>query len=214
MTVIAIDGPAGSGKSTIAKALAERLGSEVLDTGAMYRAVTFAVLHAGVDPADADQAAAIASVATVELGDGQVRVNDMDATIAIRGPEVSAAVSVVAAYPPVRAHLRTLQRDWMAVHGGGVVEGRDIGSVVFPDAELKVYLTADPTIRAQRRAGDGHLDETAAAANIEERDRLDSTREDSPMVLADDAVVVDTTDMSIDEVVEAIVERLAGAGRR
>ncbi len=209
MTVIAIDGPAGSGKSTIAKALAARLDSEVLDTGAMYRAVTYAVLCAGVDVTDADHATAIASTADVTLRGNDVTVNGLDATVAIRGPEVSAAVSVVAAYPRVRAHLRDLQRAWMADHGGGVVEGRDIGTVVFPDAELKVYLVADHAVRARRRAGDGHLDERSAAANIEERDRLDSTRSDSPMVAAADAVVVDTSDLTVDEVVDAIVRHLS-----
>jgi cytidylate kinase len=213
VTVIAIDGPAGSGKSTIAQALADQLRSEVLDTGAMYRAVTFAVLTAGVDPADADAAAAVACRADVVVDGRSVTVDGVDATTAIRGPEVSAAVSIVSAYPPVRAHLREMQRRWMVEHGGGVVEGRDIGTVVFPDAALKVFLIADASVRARRRAGDGQLDETTAAANIEARDRLDSTRADSPLVAAEDAVVLDTSDLTVDEVVARIVAHLAEATR-
>ena len=213
VTVIAIDGPAGSGKSTIAAALAARLGLEVLDTGAMYRAVTYAVLAAGVDPVAEAEASDIAVAAAVEMRDGTVRVNGTDATSAIRGPEVSAAVSIVAAYPVVRSRLRDLQRQWMKDHGGGVVEGRDIGTVVFPDAELKVFLVADPTVRAQRRAGDGHLDAVQAAANISERDRLDSSRSDSPLAAADDSVVVDTSLLSVDEVLDEVLAHLSEAHR-
>lgn len=213
MTVIAIDGPAGSGKSTIAASLAARLGLEVLDTGAMYRAVTYAVLAAGVDPAAEAEASKVAADAEIVMSDAMVLVNGTDATTAIRGPEVSAAVSIVAAYPPVRARLRELQRQWMGDHGGGVVEGRDIGTVVFPDATLKVFLVADPAVRAQRRAGDGHLDATQAAANISERDRLDSSRDDSPLVAAADSVVVDTSLLSVDEVLDEVLAHLSEAHR-
>ncbi|HMS12558.1 MAG TPA: (d)CMP kinase [Microthrixaceae bacterium] len=205
MTVIALDGPAGSGKSTVARLVADRLGFEVLDTGAMYRAIAFAVLGRDADPSDAAVATAAAEQVQVELRDGRVFVDGADATAAVRGPEVSGAVSVVAAHPGVRTALRRLQRDWMIQHGNGVVEGRDIGTVVFPDAEVKVYLTASPEVRARRRAGDGQLDVEQAARNIEERDRLDSTREDSPLVAADDAVHIDTSELAIDEVVDAIV---------
>lgn len=209
MTVIAIDGPAGSGKSTIARAVAERTGLEVLDTGAMYRAVTFAVLRSGADPADAEAATRLACDAAIVVEGGRVTVDGHDATTEIRGPEVSAAVSVVSTHPGVRSRLRDLQRAWMVDHGGGVVEGRDIGTVVFPDAELKVFLTASPAVRAQRRAGEGVLDEEAAAANIAHRDHLDSTREDSPLAEADDAVVIDTSELSVEQVVARIVERLS-----
>jgi CMP/dCMP kinase len=209
VTVIAIDGPAGSGKSTIARAVAERTGLEVLDTGAMYRAVTFAVLRAGADPTDPEVATDLAERSEIVLEGGQVHVDGEDATAAIRGPEVSAAVSVVSTHPGVRARLRELQRDWMAAHGGGVVEGRDIGTVVFPDAELKVFLTASPEVRARRRAGEGVLDESSAAANIAHRDHLDSTRADSPLAEADGAVVIDTSELGIDDVVSLIVGRLA-----
>lgn len=209
MLLVAIDGPAGSGKSTIARALAERLGIPYLDTGAMYRAVTWAVLEAGVDPADATAVEEVAGAVRVEVDTG-VLVDDVDVTAAIRGPEVSAAVSVVAAHPGVRSLLVGKQREWAQRCGGGVVEGRDIGSVVFPDATLKVFLTARPEVRARRRAAErGELDEAtiaAWAANIAERDRLDSTREVSPLLEAEDSVVVDSSDLSIAEVVERIAE--------
>jgi len=213
--VIAIDGPAGSGKSTIARAVADRLGLEYLDTGAMYRAATWAVLDEGGDPAD-EEAAVSATLARPirlggELGVGRVRVGTVDVTQAIRGPEVSAAVSVVSAHPGVRAILRERQRDWVLGRGGGVVEGRDIGTVVFPDARLKVFLTARPEVRARRRADEvGATDEATIAewaGNIAERDRIDSGRADSPLVEADDSWLLDTSDLSIAEVVERIVER-------
>ena len=151
MRVIAIDGPAGSGKSTVARALADRLGLRYLDTGAMYRAVAFAALRADVDPEDADVVGSLAADLDIEVGD-RVVVDGVDATVEIRGPEVTRAVSTVAANPTVRKELRERQQAWAAANGGGVIEGRDIGSVVFPDAELKVYLTAAPDARAARRA--------------------------------------------------------------
>ncbi len=149
MMVIAIDGPAGSGKSTVARRLAVRLDLDYLDTGAMYRAVTFAALRRGIDPADADEVAALARNVELIVGDDTIRVDDVDATIEIRGPEVTRAVSIVAANPAVRAELVARQRRWADAHGGGVIEGRDIGSVVFPDAALKLYLTARPEVRAR-----------------------------------------------------------------
>ena len=148
MRVIAIDGPAGSGKSTVARALAAYLGLKYLDTGAMYRAVAFAVLRAGGDPEDAEATAAIARRVDLDVGLESVMVDGVDATVEIRGPEVSRAVSVVAANPDVRKELVSRQREWAHRQGGGVLEGRDIGTVVFPDAELKVYLTADAAERA------------------------------------------------------------------
>lgn len=211
--VIAIDGPAGSGKSTISRLVAQRVGLAMLDTGAMYRAVTCAVLRAGGDVADHDVATAAAEAATIVVDD-VVTIDGVDVTSEIRGPEVSANVSVVAAHSGVRRRLVALQREWMARHGGGVLEGRDIGTVVMPDAPLKIYLTASPEVRARRRSADvaGDFDLAAAAANIAERDRIDSTRADSPLRPADDAVVVDTSDLSIDEVVDRIVAEATARG--
>jgi cytidylate kinase len=210
-TVIAIDGPAGSGKSTVARALAAKLGLGYLDTGAMYRSVAWAALRDHVDPADVDGVATLAGRIVLELGD-RVLVDGDDATAAIRGPEVSGVVSIVAANPSVRRVLVERQRAWVAEHGGGVVEGRDIGTVVFPDAVLKLYLTARPEIRAHRRAAEsGEADEATIAswaANLAERDHLDSTRADSPLQEASDAVVVDTSDRSVDDIVDDIIGRL------
>jgi cytidylate kinase len=209
--VIAIDGPAGSGKSTIAKALAERLGRSYLDTGAMYRAVTFAALRDGVDPANGDALGQLARAMMLTVDD-RVTVDGDDATDAIRGAEVSGAVSVVAAHPAVRSEMRRRQREWAEERGGGVIEGRDIGTVVFPDAVMKVYLTARPDVRAHRRAAEvGEADEATIArwaANLAERDHLDSTRVDSPLREASDATVIDTSDRSIDQVIDDIVGRL------
>ncbi len=202
--VIAIDGPAGAGKSTIAKALARSLGIEYLDTGAMYRGVTFEVLRRGLEATDVDAVARVAREVVLEQGMDSLRVNGEDATAAIRTPAVDAAVSHVAANSAVREELRERQRKWIAGHGGGVVEGRDIGSVVFPDATLKVYLVASPLVRAQRRVAQhgGNVEEIARA--ITERDQRDSSRDDSPLRQMPDAVVVDTSDRTIDDVVQHI----------
>jgi cytidylate kinase len=210
MRVIAIDGPAGSGKSTVARRLAERLGLDYLDTGAMYRAVTFAALRRGIDPSEVDDVAKLVHDLEINVTDGTVEVDGVDASIEIRGPEVTRAVSEVAANPAVRAELRRRQQEWAAEHGGGVIEGRDIGSVVFPDAELKVYLTAHPEVRASRRAGEVRdLDYEVVAADLARRDALDQGREHSPLTQADDAVTVDTTDRSVDDIVDGILELLA-----
>lgn len=209
--IIAIDGPAGSGKSTIARAVATRLGLGYLDTGAMYRAVAFAAIRNGIDPADEAAVGELARRMRLEM-DGGVVVDGVDATAEIRGPEVSAVVSVVAAHPAVRAELRDRQRRWAAERGGGVVEGRDIGSVVFPEAVAKIYLDARPEVRARRRAAEhgGEAPDAVAAwaSNLVERDRLDTSRADSPLVAADGAVVIDTSDLGIEEVVDAIVGQL------
>jgi cytidylate kinase len=208
--VIAIDGPAGSGKSTVARLLAETLGLDYLDTGAMYRAVAFAALRRGMDPDDIEPVGRLARDVELEVGTDEVSVDGVDATIEIRGPEVTRAVSAVAANPEVRAELRTRQRDWARVHGGGVIEGRDIGSVVFPDAELKLYLTARPEVRAARRSKEvTDMDYETVAADIARRDALDQGREDSPLTESDEAVTVDTSDHSIDEVVQLVVEYLS-----
>jgi cytidylate kinase len=205
-TVIAIDGPAGAGKSTVARALADRLGLPYLDTGAMYRAVTFAALRRGIPVGDDERVAELARRLELEVDDDlRVLVDGVDATADIRGREVTEAVSVVAANTPVRVELRSRQRKWAEDHGGGVIEGRDIGSVVFPDATLKLYVTASPRTRAQRRVGEigGDVDEVAAA--IADRDRRDMTRVDGPLRPADGAIVVDTTGLSVDEVVDHLL---------
>ncbi|MBK9178294.1 MAG: (d)CMP kinase [Acidimicrobiales bacterium] len=202
MRVIAIDGPAGAGKSTIARALAERLGLAYLDTGAMYRAVAFAALRRGVDPEDGEVVARLVRDLDLVVDDQAVVVDGADATIEIRGPEVTRAVSIVAANPAVRDELRRRQVEWAEARGGGVIEGRDIGSVVFPDAELKVYLTASTDVRASRRHKEvSDLAYEEVAASIAERDARDQGREHAPLVTPDGAVVVDTTDRTVDEIV-------------
>ncbi len=219
MRVIAIDGPAGSGKSTVAQAVANRLGLEYLDTGSMYRAVAFAVLRAGGDPADEDFAAAVARTIDVRVAAGRVWVDGVDATVEIRGPSVDRAVSVVAANPAVRTELVVRQREWVRRRGGGVLEGRDIGTVVFPDAEVKVHLVADPAVRARRRVNQSGLSQKGAAADgrtydeavesvaedLARRDRIDSTRRAGPLSVAPGAVVIDTTELTFDETVEQIM---------
>jgi cytidylate kinase len=209
--VVAIDGPSGSGKSTIGRGVAAALGLETLDTGAMYRAVTLAVLRAGLDPADGAAAAKVASSATIVVDDGTTVLDGDDVSAEIRGPEVTGAVSTVSAHPAVRTELVARQRAWVAEHDGGVVEGRDIGSVVFPDAPVKVVLTASDEERARRR----HQDEAAAQrdvsmaelqASMAARDAADSGRAASPLTTADGATIVDTTGRSVADIVAEIVE--------
>jgi cytidylate kinase len=210
--VIAIDGPAGSGKSTVAKAVAERLGMSYLDTGAMYRAVAFKAIRRGVDPEDAALVAKLAEDMELEVA-GRVVVDGVDATIEIRSPEVTRAVSIVATNPGVRRELVRRQREWGIEHNGGVVEGRDIGTVVFPGAPVKVYLTASDEERAQRRSQellDMHYDEVAA--EIAKRDHVDSTRAHAPLTVAEDAVVVDTTASTVEEVVDLVLQLASKAG--
>lgn len=210
MQVIAIDGPAGSGKSTVGRALADRLGLRYLDTGAMYRGVAFAALRRGIDPSDLEPVAQMLHSLELAVADGGITVDGVDATIEIRGPEVTRAVSLVAANPAVRAELRSRQREWAEAHGGGVIEGRDIGTVVFPDATLKVYLTASPEVRASRRSKEvADLDYETVARDIARRDALDQGREDSPLQEADDSVLVDTSDRSVDEIVDDLLGHLA-----
>ncbi|HEY5153204.1 MAG TPA: (d)CMP kinase [Acidimicrobiales bacterium] len=210
MRVIAIDGPAGSGKSTVAKALALRLDLDYLDTGAMYRSVAFAALRRGIDPEEPEQVAKVARDLDLRMAtDGTIIVDGADATIEIRGPEVTRAVSIVAANPGVRDEMRQRQREWATKHGGGVMEGRDIGTVVFPDAELKVYLDASPEVRASRRSKEvSELAYETVASDLARRDALDQGRADSPLREADDAVVIDTSVMSVDEIITAVLAHL------
>lgn len=200
MNVVAIDGPVGAGKSTVSRAVASRLGLAHLDTGSMYRSVALAALKEGIDPESASPAelARVAAAADVKVGD-RVLLDGEDVTDQLRSPEVGRAVSAVAACPEVRAELVKRQRAWAVEHGGGVLDGRDIASVVFPDATLKVFLTASDEERAGRRS----VDEDATA--LARRDRLDSTRAASPLAVAPGAAVVDSTGRGVDEVVEEIV---------
>jgi len=197
--LIAIDGPAGSGKSTVAKTVARRLGLDHLDTGAMYRAVALATLARGIDAADAAAVAAVAAATHIEVNE-VVLVDGVDESAAVRGPAVTAVVSAVAAVPAVRAELVRRQRAWAAGRSGGVVEGRDIASVVFPDAEVKVYLTASDGERARRRASEG-----GDGADLARRDRLDSTRAASPLTVDGGAMVIDTTGLTVEEVVDRVL---------
>jgi CMP/dCMP kinase len=210
--VIAIDGPAGSGKSTVARAVAAKLGMPYLDTGVMYRAVAFSAIRRGVDPEDVPIVAKLAADMKLEVAE-RVMVDDVDATIEIRSPEVTRAVSVVAVNPEVRRELVRRQREWAEREGSGVIEGRDIGTVVFPEAPVKVYMTASDEERAQRRSQellDMHYDEVAA--DIARRDHIDSTRALAPLAVAPDAVVVDTTASSVEQVVDLVLSLAAEAG--
>ncbi|HEV3352598.1 MAG TPA: (d)CMP kinase [Acidimicrobiales bacterium] len=208
MPVVAIDGPAGSGKSTVARAVAARLGVAYLDTGAMYRSVAFAGLERGIDPQDGEALAKLAAELDIEVG-ARVLVDGVDATAAIRGPAVTSVVSAVSAHPAVRAEMVRRQRRWADEHGGGVAEGRDIGTVVFPDADAKVFLTASEDERARRRQRDDRApDVGAVAADLARRDALDSTRATSPLRPADDAVVIDTTGRTVDDVVDEVLSLL------
>lgn len=202
--VIAIDGPAGAGKSTVARAVAERTGLPYLDTGAMYRCIALSVMRSGVDPGDEAAVAPVAESARIEIDGTVVVLDGEDVSDLIRGPQVSSVVSTIAVHPRVRTAMRTQQQRWVASRGGAVVEGRDISTVVFPDAILKVFLTASPLERARRRVDQvgGDTDEIAAA--IAERDRIDSTRADSPLRAADDAVLIDSSGTTVGDVVERI----------
>jgi cytidylate kinase len=195
--IIAIDGSAGSGKSTLAAALAERLGLATLDTGSTYRAMTAAVLNEDLDPANNAATAAFAQAAAIDDLDGTV-INAVNYSDELRTAEVNSAVSLVAANPLVRQVLVSWQRSWVALRRGGIVEGRDIGTVVFPDATVKVFLTARSSERARRRPEEG-------LASIERRDELDSKRESSPLARADDAMEIDTTDRPVSDIVDLVV---------
>ena len=207
MKVIAIDGPAGSGKSTVAQALATRLNLHYLDTGAMYRAVAFAVIHQQIDIHDIEKVIQAAKSLDLQLTQESCVVNGIEATEEIRGQEVTLLVSQVAAVPEVRAEMVKRQRTWAEERNGGVMEGRDIGSVVFPDASLKIYLTASEEVRAQRRAAEiEERDVASIAADIERRDTVDTQRSASPLMEAEDAIVVDTSEMTLEQVVDHVIE--------
>ena len=199
LSILAIDGPAGSGKSTLAKQVAKQLSLEYLDTGAMYRSVAAVALAQSASLDDEAEIAEIAERINIRFDDERVYVDDDDLTEAIRSPEVNAAVSQVAANPSVRSIMRRQQRSWARVRGGGVLEGRDIGSVVFPEARLKVYVTATPEERARRRSLESGRSVEDIMEEILQRDTKDSTRGDSPLVADQEAVVIDTTGKTIQE---------------
>jgi len=205
VNVVAIDGPAGAGKSTIARELAHKLNLPYLDTGAMYRGITYAALRRGIDVNDVDALADLALSTVLVITDDTLIVDGIDATQDIRGEAVTRAVSAVAENSAVRSELRERQRNWVAARGGGVVEGRDIATVVFPDARLKVFLTASPLVRAQRRVAQIGGDVEQIARDIAERDHKDSTRIDSPLRESENAIVVDTSNRTIEDVVTQIV---------
>jgi cytidylate kinase len=222
---VTLDGPSGTGKSSVARAVARRLGAAYLDTGAMYRAATVAVLDAGVDPEDADAVAKVVAGARIEVGTAAgaelVLVDGVDVAVRIRSAEVTRAVSAVSAVPAVRRQLVEQQRALVAGTDAVVVEGRDIGTVVLPDATVKIYLTAAPEARAERRAlqlGLTTPDEIAAlAADLRRRDDYDSSRADSPLRPAADAEIVDSTELVQEQTVERVVSlarSAVGAGER
>lgn len=206
MPVIAIDGPAGAGKSTVARTVATRTGLPYLDTGAMYRCVALSALRSHSDIHDNVVMGLVASSSQIIINEDVALLNGEDVSHLIRTSEISGVVSVIAAHSAVRDAMREQQRQWIHLHGGGVVEGRDIGTVVFPDAEVKIFLTASPEVRAMRRVSQSGGDVESIAANIAERDRIDSTRSDSPLRPADDSFIVDSSNKTIDDVVTEIVE--------
>ncbi len=209
--VVAIDGPSGSGKSSTSRGVADRLDLSYLDTGAMYRAMTWALLDRGVDLDDSDaMAAAAATVAlawTTDPAAPAIFADDTDVSEAIRSDEVTSSVSKVAAVPQIRTMLVDLQRGAIADSQGIVVEGRDIGSTVAPGAQVKIYLVADQAARAARRAAEnGSTDAAATQLALARRDEIDSNRETSPLSKPEGATVVDSTHLTLDEVIQSIVE--------
>ncbi|WP_165242345.1 (d)CMP kinase [Corynebacterium lizhenjunii] len=213
--IVAVDGPSGTGKSSTCRALAKQLDARYIDTGAMYRIATLAVLRAGVDPADSAEVIAATADLPLEVSDDpdstQVFLAGEDVSREIRGDEVTRAVSAVSAIPQVRHNLVELQRKLARTSHRAIVEGRDIGTVVLADAPAKVYLTASAQVRAQRRyeqnlAAGMEADFDAVLADVQRRDAADSSRATSPLRPADDARVVDTSDMTLDEVLDCLIE--------
>ena len=214
MRVVAIDGPAGAGKSTVARRVAVATGLPFLDTGAMYRCVALVAIRRGVQGDDAVAVADIARTIRINVRDGVTTLDGVDVSGDIRTPEVNSLVSVIATNSAVREVMREAQRRWASDLGGGVVEGRDIGTVVFPDAAVKVFLTASVDERARRRhaelvARGERVDLRDIRDDVERRDHADSSRAASPLVVADGATVVDTTGMGVSQV----VQRIAGMAR-
>lgn len=208
--VIAIDGPSGAGKGTVSRVVAERLNYRHVDTGAMYRAVAWLAMRCGIDLTEADRIAALAGAAEFRF-DGLVAIDGHDVTAAIRTPDIDRAAAIVAQHPAVRSVLVERQRQY-GRDGGVVMEGRDIGTVVFPAADVKIYLDASADERARRRASDsahaagrtpGSVSQVAQA--LEDRDRVDRTRATSPLTQSDDALYIDTTDLPIAAVVERVI---------
>ena len=218
--VIAIDGPGGVGKSTVARRVASSRGLDYLDTGATYRAAAVAALRSGADLEDAAAVIAAVAAAVIEYMNGVIFLDDEDVSLEIRTPQATAASSTVAAISEVREIVVAMQRAWVeSREGKAVVEGRDIGTVVFPGADVKIFLTARPEVRAARRAGDPEAEGTAVTdvqASLDRRDHLDSTREVSPLRPAPDAFVIDTSDMALEAVIEEVlaqVDRVANRPR-
>lgn len=208
--IIAIDGPAGAGKSTIAKKVADRLGYIYIDTGAMYRAFTYELLTSSISLSDIEEITKVLEKTNIEFKNNEIFLNNLNVTNEIRSKNVTANVSAVSAIPQVREKLVNLQRK-IASESNSILDGRDIGTVVFPNAELKIFLTASVKIRALRRyneliAKDKNIDINEIEAEIEKRDKLDSSRETSPLIKAADAIEIDTSDLSIDEVANTILK--------
>lgn len=208
--IIAIDGPAGAGKSTIAKKVADSLGYVYIDTGAMYRAFTYELLTSSISLSDIEEITKVLEKTNIEFKNNEIFLNNLNVTNEIRSKNVTANVSAVSAIPQVREKLVNLQRK-IASERNSILDGRDIGTVVFPNAELKIFLTASVKIRALRRyneliAKDKNIDINEIEAEIEKRDKLDSSRETSPLIKAADAIEIDTSDLSIDEVANTILK--------
>ena len=205
--IVTMDGPGGTGKSTVSREVASRLGLPHLDTGAFYRAAGLIAIRAGVDVEDADQVHAAIAAKTLDQRDGQMFVDGIDVSDEIRSPAATAASSRVSAHPSVRRRLVSEQRQWVTRHANrAVVEGRDIGSVVFPEATLKIYLDARPEVRARRRSEQTGQGFDGVFAELDERDRRDKTRSASPLTIPRGAVVIDTSEMSFEAVVDRVVE--------